>query len=230
MIKTNFFSLVSIMVKKKEVPILLCNSPKALFLLILLYAGLLSGCSKVNCTSLESLLGGPADLIKFSYTIADNLVDKANPPLVYETPEMVVLLTTFVDNNDLESTNKFGRLLQEHIGSRLVQIGYNVNELKLGKTLSIQPQSGETMLTRDLSKLQATQNAQAVLVGTYSRTNRRLYISTRLINPITGGIIASDDYRLCMDNEILELFNLKLNNSADTVIGEPKQPFLNKIL
>jgi TolB-like protein len=199
--------------------------PTLLLLLIVL-----PGCSKLNCTGLENLLGKPADLIEFSYSIADNLVDRANPPLVYQNPEMAVLLTTFVDNNNLESTNRFGKLLQEHIGSRLVQIGYSVKELKLAKSLNIEPGTGETMLTRDLTKLEGTQNAQAILVGTYSRTSRRLYISARLINPTNNTIIASDDYRLCMDSEMLDLFGLKIDNASKTVISEPNQPFLNKIL
>lgn len=199
-------------------------------LLLLFFFSQLSGCSKLNCTRLESLLGGRTDLISFSYKITDHLVEGAMPQLIPMHPEMPVLVTTFQDNNDLEKTTSFGRLMQEHVGSRLVQLGYTVREIKVADTLYIEPQSGETILTRDLSKLKTNHEAQALLVGTYSRTNRMLYISTRLINPSNNNIISSSDYRLCMDEDIMAMFNLRFQNNSETPVEDPGQPFLNKFL
>ncbi len=168
-------------------------------------------------------------MIRFSYNIADHLAQRAMPPLIPRQPNMPVLVTTFVDNNDLEQTSQFGRVLQEHIASRLVQLGYTVREMKLANTLRIEPKSGETILTRDLSQLSSGQQAQAILVGTISRTDRILYISARLINPLNNNILATDDYRLCMDNNIQAMFGLQRQNDIDTPIAEPRQPFLNSI-
>lgn len=189
-----------------------------------------SGCSSFNCTPLEKILGGNTNLIQFSYTIADHLVKRAMPPLTPRHPDMPVLVTTFVDNNDLEQTSHFGRVLQEHITSRLVQLGYTVREMKLSNTLQIEPKSGETILSRDLTQLSDGQQAQAILVGTISRTNRIMYISARLINPTNNNIIATDDYQLCMDGDIFSMFGLKPQNDNDKPINEPQQPFLNSIL
>ncbi len=188
-----------------------------------------SSCASLNCTRLETLFGGDTDLIRFSYNIADHLAQRAMPPLIPRQPNMPVLVTTFVDNNDLEQTSQFGRVLQEHIASRLVQLGYTVREMKLANTLRIEPKSGETILTRDLSQLSSGQQAQAILVGTISRTDRILYISARLINPLNNNILATDDYRLCMDNNIQAMFGLQRQNDIDTPIAEPRQPFLNSI-
>lgn len=189
-----------------------------------------SGCTSFNCTRLESLLGANTDLIRFSYSIADHLAERAMPPLVPRQSNMPVLVTTFVDNNDLQQTSHFGRILQEHIASRLVQLGYTVREIKLAGTLHIEPKSGETILTRDLPLLNAEQQAQAILVGTISRTDRILYISARLINPVNSNILATDDYRLCMDDNILAMFGLQRQDDIDKPVAEPKQPFLNSIL
>ena len=189
-----------------------------------------SGCASFNCTRLESLLGGNTDLIRFSYSIADHLAERAMPPLVPRQSNMPVLVTTFVDNNDLNQTSHFGRVLQEHIASKLVQLGYTVREIKLAGTLHIEPKSGETILTRDLPLLNAEQQAQAILVGTISRTDRILYISARLINPANNNILATDDYRLCMDDNILAMFGLQRQDDIDNPVAEPKQPFLNSIL
>ena len=198
-------------------------------LLVLFLSLLASGCSKFNCTRFEEYIGGETDLISFSYNIADDLVNSAMPPLVPMHQDMPVLVTTFVDNNDLKRTSRFSRVLQEHISSRFVQLGYSVKEIKMADTMLIEQRSGETILSRDLEKLSTSVNTQAILVGTYSFTNRSMYISARFINPHSNNIISSNDYRLCMDDTVLAMFGLqKLNR--DGTIEEPSPPFLNSVL
>lgn len=191
---------------------------------------LLSGCANLNCTRLEGLLGGKTNLVTFSYKIAEDLIEQALPPLTPMHPEMPVLVTTFVSNSNLEKTSSFGRLLQEHIASRFVQLGYTVRELKVANNLYIEQQSGETILTRDLSQLTPNLQAQAMAVGTFTRTNRILYLSTRLIDPSNNNIISSNDYKLCMDDDILAMFGLQRHMDDTNSISEPSQPILNKIL
>lgn len=197
-----------------------------LALLVLLVS--LSSCSSFNCTRLENIIGSDTDLIAFSYIIAEQLVDTAMPPLVPRHPDMPVLITTLVDNNNLKQTSQFGRVVQEHISSRFVQLGYSVKEIKLAHNLQIERKSGETILSRDLKKLSSSQKAQAILVGTISITNRIMYVSTRLINPANSNIISSKDYRLCMDDHILAMLGLQRINDGD-MIEEPSQPLLNSI-
>ncbi|MBE0583973.1 MAG: hypothetical protein IH612_09425, partial [Desulfofustis sp.] len=171
-------------------------------MLLLLAIFLLAGCSAFNETRLESSLGRDVDLIDFANEIADDLVSQAFPPLLPRQPNMPVLTTTFVDNNELEKTSHFGRLLQEHLAARLVQLGYPVKEIKLRPDLVIEPRSGETILSRQLALLKSTQPAQAILVGTTSMAQRTLYISARLINPNDATIIAARNYRLYMDKNV----------------------------
>ena len=152
-------------------------SLKAAYLLFgsLLLLG--AGCSDLNGTRFERAFGKDTDLISFSYQIAENLVARSMPPLMPLHPDMPVLVTSFVDNNDLTKTSRFGRLLQEHIASRMVQLGYTVREIKLTRTINIDPKSGETILSRDLSKVSGELQAQAILAGTISRSDRMLYLS-----------------------------------------------------
>jgi len=191
---------------------------------------ILCGCTAFNCTRLENILGGDTDLIQFSYTMADNLVERSMPQMVPGHPDMPILVTTFVDNNDLQQTSHFGRILQEHIVSRLVQLGYTVRETKMTTSLHIEPRSGETILSRDPSQLKIEQQAQAILTGTISRTDRILYVSARLINPINNNILATDDYRLCMDDDILAMFGMQHQPEGDKAVDEPRQPLFNSIL
>ncbi len=185
------------------------------------------GCSNFHAIRLDEVLGTETDLISFSYVVAENLVDRAMPPLVPNHPDMPILVTTFVDNNDLTKTSRFGRLLQEHIASRIVQLGYTVREIKLTQTISIQPKSGETVLSRDLSKISSELQAQALLAGTVSRSDRILYISARLISPENRNIIATYDHQLYMDDNLQALFGLQHPDDIDTPISQPKQPFSN---
>jgi TolB-like protein len=188
-----------------------------------------SGCAKFNGTPLERFIGGEADLIAFSYTIADELTEAAFPPLVPRHPDMPLLVTTFVDNNDLKKTSKFGRILQEHTSSRLVQLGYAVKEIKMTGRLLIEEESGESILSRDLSKIAPSMKTQAILVGTISYTNRTMYISARLVNPVNNVILSSGDYRLIMDNTVLAMFGMQRDDNGSE-IKEPRRSLLNSLL
>lgn len=210
-------------------PLCRYGTPRTALYALLLVGLFLSGCSRFNCTRFEDYVGGETDLISYSYNIAEDLINSAMPPLVPMHPEMPILVTTFVDNNDLEKTSKFSRVLQEHVSSRLVQLGYTVKEIKMADTLLIEEKSGETILSRDLEKLSASVNTQAILVGTLSSTNRTMYISARFINPARKTIISSNDYRLCMDDTILAMFGLRKRDPGDA-IEEPGRPLLNSVL
>lgn len=211
----------------KSYKIFQVSLPVILIVFMLLMAQ--TGCSSFNGTRLESTLGIKTNLIQFSYTIADQLAENTLPPLIRHHPDMPILITTFVDNNNLEQTSQLGRILQEHIASRFVQLGYTVREIKLSSTLNIEQKSGETILSRDLSQLKTGQQAQAILAGTYSRINRILYISARLINPTNHNILATNDYKLYMDDDILAMFESIRQPDEDKLIAEPRQPFLNSI-
>ncbi len=183
-----------------------------------------AGCSSFNDTRLAPVLGYDTDLIRFSYIVAEKLVDRSMPPLMPRHPDMPILVTTFVDNNDLSQTSRFGRLLQEHIASRIVQLGYTVREIKLMQTINIEPKTGETVLSRDLAKISGELQPQAILAGTIARSDRSLYISTRLIAPANGNILATFDHQLYMDDNLLALYGLRRQDSLDIPIAEPKQP------
>lgn len=201
------------------------------YIIILVIPFLLAGCSYFNGTRLEGLLGANENLISLSYKIAENLETNAFPPLIPRNPDQPLLVTTFVDNNDLNRTSRFGRILQEDIASRFVQLGYTIKEIEFRKNLFIRKKSGEVMLSRDLNLIDPTLSAQAVVVGTYTYTNRTMYISARLINPRTADIIASADYRLIMDKNVLAMFNLKMIARDDPYqpIKKPKESIIDSI-
>ncbi len=205
---------------------------RTILLVLLLVTVLFScGCAqRISCKGFAAVdfLGTSTDLSRFAYRITDDLILTARPPLYPRNPNLPILVTTFVDNNDLSKTNSFGRTLQRAISSRFVQQDYSVKEILLGDTCFIEPREGLTVLTRDLSRLALDSNTQAVVVGTWSRTGRTLYLNARLVNPEDSTIIASKDYRLCMDDEVLEMFSLTVDEGRDE-IPPPSRGVLNTI-
>jgi len=201
----------------------------------LLFLVFFSGCSTFNCIPLKKDLCGEDNLIVLAGKIADDLTQSAMPPLLPLQPDLPILTTTFVNNNDLKETSRFGRILQEHVTSRLVQLTYSVQELKLRETLLMREQSGEIMLSRNLQEItKQTQSPQAILVGTYSYTDRVMYISARLINPKDRNIISSTDYRLCMDDNVLAMFGLKRQSSGSVSgsgeeVAPPRESWLDTL-
>ncbi len=191
----------------------------------------LSGCSSFNCTPLEKLLGGDVDTVRLANVITNNLITNAVPPLIPRLQKQAILTTSFVNLDTFKETSSFGRLIQEQIGARLVSYNFTVKELHLTNTLKIRPEEGETMLSRDLSKINPDYPAQAILVGTYSLNNRILYITAKLINPISRNIIAAENYRLCMDDNLLALLGLKRksNNYYHDEIEPPRRSLINAI-
>ncbi len=189
----------------------------------------LSSCSTLNCTLLEGFLGGDVNLISLGNKIADDLISSATPPLMPRHPEDAVLTSTFVNIDNFEQSSTFGRLLQSHAGTRLVQLGYTVKEISLRNTMTIRPGDGEKILSRDLSQISPDQPVQAIMLGTYSLNNRILYITAKLVNPVSHNILAAKSYRLCMDDNLLAMFGLQRRHEDPDTVGAPSESAINSI-
>ncbi len=192
----------------------------------------ISGCSAFNCTPLENLLGHDVRMIRLANIITDGLVKNAMPPLIPRLPQQAILTSTFVNLDNLEETSRFGRLLQEQIGARLVQHDYTVKEIHLRNTMSIRPEDGERMLSRKLSEIDPENQSQALLVGTYSLTNRTMYLTVKLVNPATRNILSAENYTLCADNTLLAMFGLQTKNRShyyDDPIDHPRGSIIDEI-
>lgn len=199
--------------------------------LSVLIASVLAGCSAFNTTRFAGVLGTEENLIHVAYSIAENLERQAFPPLLPRHPQQPILTTTFVNNNNLAETSQFSRVLQEHLTSRFVQLGYTVREIKLRNELQIEPLNGEKILSRNLSQIQQKQTAQAISVGTYSVADRAIYLSARMIDPTNSNIISSVDYKLIMDNNMMAMFGLR-PRSQETMDGivEPRVSLMTRLL
>ncbi len=138
-------------------------------------------------------------LIEFTYPAADRLgfnlsqgIDQQQRPLQMDKP---LLVASFVELDNLEKTSTFGRLMAEQIASRLTQKGFSVIELKLREQLYIHATSGEFALSRELQNISREQNAQALLVGTYSVIQDHVYVTAKIVRS-DGHVYAAHDFAI----------------------------------
>ncbi len=147
------------------------------------------------CTTMEDGLG--ADLIKLNYRATDALLQG-----VALDPAQPVLVATLVDQEDLSESSRLGRLVSEHIGSRLSNKGVRVVELKLREQLFMKGGTGALLLSREVRDVSQAHSAQAVVVGTYTSSGQTLYLSLKLVKPEGNTVVSAHDYAMPLNANI----------------------------
>ncbi len=144
-----------------------------------------------------------SDPIYSSYTAAEKLATGAKFNL---DPRKKILIASAVDIDDVGKSSTFGRILSEHVASRLSQLGFQVTEVKARQgTVLIERRNGEFLLSRDAKSISLKHDAQAVFVATYAAAQKTVYVSVRLLRAVDGVILSSYDYRLEMTGDVRQL-------------------------
>lgn len=168
----------------------------------------LTGCSNLNGTRLEPVLGGDVNLVRLGDKVAETLITNAVPPLLPRQANQPVLIATLVNNDNLDDTSSFGRSFQNNITAGFVNRGYAVKEIKLRREMMVEMHKGEFMLTRDLQELAGKQQAQAIVVGTYTMANRVMYLSVRLVSSTDQSIRSAFEDKLYLDEISLRMLGI----------------------
>ena len=203
---------------------------------LLLSFGLLAltACSHLNGTRLEPVLGADVNLVRLGDRVAEALITRAHPPLFPMQANQPILVTTLVNNDNLDETSSFGRSFQNNVTAGFVGRGYAVREIKLRRDMLMETHRGEFMLTRELQELADRERAQAIVVGTYTLANRVMYLSVRLVDPVDRSIRSVYEDRLYLDANSLRMLGLGFNHRAADVACEQVRPpspsILNRIL
>jgi hypothetical protein len=176
------------------------------FVLMLTPMLLLSGCNNAkfemsadaypNFDKKEKAQEGQVDIVAVSYQLADAIVN--NMPATVDVHASKLIVVSFADINDLTKSSPFGRMLAEHVGSRLVQKGLKVADLRvMADTILIREQDGEFALSRNTKKLGVRVDTSLILAGTYARvSNTMVSVSVRLINGADNMVISTADSTL----------------------------------
>lgn len=149
-------------------------------------------------------LSTEVDVVVASYNAVDQLIENAAAPLSADKP---IVVTTMVESSDLTVTTDLGRLIAEQMASRLANAGYTVHELKLGPALKIREGTGELILTRDVRQLSRVAGAQAIIAGTYTVANSRVFVNTKLVQAHDGRMLSAVDFELRRSRDIHTLLN-----------------------
>jgi TolB-like protein len=161
-----------------------------------------------GCTASRDFVPAPPEyvlsggLVKSGYVIADTLLSQSK---VRMGNNDTILVASFVNINNLQESSTLGRMLAEHVASRLSQRGYKVIDMRLRTgSVFMEETKGEFLLSRDLRQVSTNHNASAVVVGTYGEALYGIYISARIINPADSTIISSCDYGLALRRDVAE--------------------------
>jgi len=119
--------------------------------------------------------------------------------------DLPVIVTTFVDLNDLTKTSVFGRMMAEKLIDDLNRSGFHVVEIRRAQDIFVRKDVGELILTREASELADTTSARAVLAGTYVATTRSIIINARLIDVKSPQVLSTVSYEVAMTEEIENL-------------------------
>ena len=166
-----------------------------LFLMIFMGAHNAHGWSPVSSQASVRVEGFPG----IAYQAADVLEYNLTANISRTLP---ILFSSFVDISDLNSTSLLGRMLGEQIGSRFSQHGYNVAEIRLRKDslhISQDEGIGELALSRDMTLIRDSWDAQAVITGTYHIFDDRAVVSARIVSTLDNSIISSHDFSFRLD-------------------------------
>jgi len=142
------------------------------------------------------------DITIASYNAADQLIENSAAAL---SPAKPILITTMVDSGDLTRTTALGRLISEQMASRLANAGYTVHELKLGPALRIREGTGELILTRDVRELSRVAGAQAIIAGTYTVANSRVFVNAKLVQAVDGRMLSAADFEMPKSRDVHSL-------------------------
>ena len=167
-----------------------------------LFAALaLAGCVNLDQYEAETV---PAHVFAANYRAADALAATAGNQLDADRP---ILIATVVDIDDLEKSSTLGRFLSESVSARFTQNRYKMIEMKLQGSVYMRRGEGELMLTRQVRDIANAHQAQAVVVGTYSRASTAVFVNLKVVNPGTNVVIAAQDYSLPMSRNVCVMLN-----------------------
>ena len=144
----------------------------------------------------------PGSMIAHVYDATDNLLQHLPGSL---QPGAVVLVASLANIDDLEESSRFGRAVAEQVGSRMVQSGFVIREVKLANTLMVREHDGEFILSRDFANIANAHNADVVVTGTYSEAQLYMFVNLRMTRLVDGVVLAAHDFEIVRDTDIITM-------------------------
>jgi len=155
----------------------------------------------------------PAGVFNSNMIFVADQIDRNREAAVASKP---LIITSFANLDDLSETSSLGRLIGEQLMHEMKVRGWNVVDMRVTKSISINP-SGEFSLSRDIGRIRDTFKVGSLVVGTYTKTTDGLLISARVIDVTTGAVVSTAQSRLARDRFTTHLVTLPVVYPTVTV-------------
>lgn len=167
-------------------------------ILPLLFAGMVSlGACSGTALQNDFFTGQEVNLTESSYGAADMLAQQSRSFVTPETPLQIGRLSDMRAPQDMTA---FGRIVASHVGSRFVQLGYNVvNVMPVPVTVPGQEVSNAMQ--------QTAPPGGAMITGQYAIARRDVMINLQVIDGQSGRLLAAYDYSVPMTADVKALLD-----------------------
>lgn len=129
-----------------------------------------------------------SQLVKTVHKLVGQLLQDGNNEL---EEDQRLLVSSFVNLNDLYKTSALGRFLGEQMISELQHAGIEVVDVRKSANLLVHQRLGEFSLSRDMEEIPYIHEAHATVVGTYSEADGQLLINARILRNSDSLVMAS---------------------------------------
>ncbi|MCA1771528.1 MAG: hypothetical protein LC677_02390 [Halomonas sp.] len=160
----------------------------------------LAGCSALGGSNTHKQVPEP-DLPELTHRAAEQMV-ASNPDMTDYSP---MIAATFVSIDNLNQSSTLGRISSELMASALGRQGMQVREVKMRDSLFIEESVGELILSRQVQRLSAQNDARSILMGTYAQGQDYVYVSARVVRSSDAMVLGSADFRLALNNNTRSL-------------------------
>lgn len=188
------------------------DAPRRLFAGVV-FACLFSILSLSGCTALldtASSRRAEDSVASTSYAAADMLMQQSRSFVSQQTPlEIGVLLDM---DNPNEQTN-FGQMIARQIGSRFVQLGYDVTADSEMTSGTAPDGTGWTPAMIAPAAGSNTSN-QAMLTGRYAIARDSVLVNLRIMDIASGKVLAAYDYTIPKTRNVAELVKTKADKES----------------
>lgn len=171
---------------------------------MILISFILSGCSQRYV--------GPqdVDLIPVSQKAAKDLLANSNRAL---SKDNLIVVSTFVNVDDLQQTSAFGRIVSSQIASAFFKSGYRIRSMELPTDAFVKSDNGFLQLTENARSEIKKQGASTLVAGIFAPGRVTAYVTIRMIDIDSREVISSTDFSVPMGQDTRQLLRSRATGS-----------------
>lgn len=165
----------------------------------------LPGCAVVEEVRTSLFEVRKVNLTETSYAAADMLAQQSRARMTHQTPLRIAMLTDVTTPYEVTA---FGQQVANQLGSRFVQLGYNVQSVPMPPALMPElsggPKPGSANSPQPVQMGVSPSNGKgdAMVTGTYARNRDSIQVSLKILQGAEQNVIAAYDYALPMTRDL----------------------------